>query len=249
MLKRLSCVAAIGLLGACGVPQEKHDAVLKDLAGCRSILAKTKNNLNTVSSQFDQLKNQLAAVGGEKAALAKRLGATKQELAELRKQRALAEARARTFRNLIKRLKSMIDSGKLKVRIRKGRMIVQLADKILFDPARTKLKKAGKLALKELAAVLKDIGDRDFLVAGHTDNIPIKTRKYRSNWELSAARAVEVVKYLQSQGVDPKRLAAAGFSEYDPVGDNSTDGGRKSNRRIEIVLLPKLAELPAIPST
>lgn len=243
---RLSYAAPLLLVAACGVPQEKHDAVLKDLQGCRSMLAETKNELGNVKSKRDKLQADLDALGGQKDALAKRLGATKKELEELRKQRALAEKRNATFRRLLERLKKMIASGKLKVRIRKGRMIVQLSDKILFDPGKIKLKKAGRAALKELAQVLKDIERRDFLVAGHTDNVPIRTRRFRSNWELSSARAVQVVKFLQNQGVDPKHLAAAGFSEFDPVGDNSSDEGRKVNRRIEIVLMPNIEELPKI---
>lgn len=244
--RSVSLAGLILLLGACGIPQEQHDAVLKDLESCKNSLAETTNNYEKSSAERNELKTQMESLQGSKDALAKRLGATKKEIDELRKARAAAEARTKTFRQLLDRLKSMIDSGKLKVEIRKGRMIVKMSDKILFDPGKKKLKKAGSEALKQLAEVLKDIADREFLVAGHTDNVPIKTRRFRSNWELSAARAVEVVKFLQSEGVDPKNLAAAGYSEYDPVGDNSADEGRRSNRRIEIVLMPNIGELPKI---
>ncbi len=240
------CTLYAMLMFACGIPQEQHDAVLKDLANGKKELADTKNALADTESERNKLNTEKESLGAKRDALAKRLGATKKEIEQLRKARAAAEARMRTFRKLLARLRSMIASGKLKVEIRKGRMIVKMSDKILFDPGRTKLKGEGQGALKQLAAVLKDIGTRDFLVAGHTDNIPIKTRRYRSNWELSAARAVQVVKFLQNEGVDPKRLAAAGYSEFDPVGDNSTDDGRRTNRRIEIVLMPNIAELPAI---
>ncbi len=237
---------AASLMTACGIPEMKHNAVLKDLQACKSTMASTKNDLDATEAERKKLSNQLAALGGEKDALAARLGATKKEIEQLRQARALEAKRLATFRQLLSRLKSMIDSGKLKVEIRKGRMIVKMSDKILFDPGKTKLKKDGQAALKELAAVLKDIAKRDFLVAGHTDNIPIKTRRFRSNWELSAARAVQVVKFLQKEGVDPKNLSAAGYSEYDPVGDNSTDEGRRGNRRIEIVLMPNIEELPKL---
>lgn len=244
---RLSGLLLAGfVLGACGVPQEQHDAVLKDLEQTQNLLAETQNNLDKVTSDRNVLKNQLETVAGDKDALARRLGATQQELADLRRARAAAEERSKTFRQLLERLKSMIDSGQLNVKIRKGRMIVQMSDKILFDPAKIKLKDDGRQALTELAGVLKEINDRDFLVAGHTDNVPIRTRRFRSNWELSAARAVEVVKFLEEQGVDPKHLAAAGYAANDPVGDNETEEGRKSNRRIEIVLMPKLSELPGM---
>ena len=248
MLRRVYLTVSAATLalavGACGIPEDKHNAVLKDLEACKSTLASTKTSLDTTVSERDKLKTDLAALGAKKDELAKTLGATQKEIEELRKQRAAAERNMATFKKLLARLKSMIDSGKLKVVIRKGRMIVKMSDKILFDPGETKLKKDGQDALAELAQVLKDIGDRDFLVAGHSDNIPIKTRKFPSNWELSAARAVKVVRFLQAQGVDPQHLGAAGFSEYDPVGDNSSDDGRRENRRIEVVLMPKLEELP-----
>jgi chemotaxis protein MotB len=245
---RHGTLMVVGLMGAvgCGIPQDKHDAVLKDLESCKSMLAEKRNDIDSLKTERDQLQAKMAAVRGDKDELARRLGATKEELKDLRKAREAAEERTKTFRKLLARLKAMIDSGKLKVRIRDGRMIVQMSDKILFDPGKTALKEDGSTALTELASVLKEIDDRDFLVAGHTDNVPIKTRRFRSNWELSASRAVEVVKFLQEQGVDPKHLSAAGFSEYDPVGDNSTDNGRRANRRIEIVLMPKLEELPSI---
>jgi chemotaxis protein MotB len=251
----LTLAALLVVVGACApkVLKTTHDAALAKLARCQKQLKTTQKELDgsqgelaAITGQAKSLRKNVATLGDQKSALAKRLGATKKELAELRKQRAKAEARSKVFRSLVKRLKAMIDSGKLKVKIRKGRMIVQLSDKILFDPGRTSLKKEGKKAIEELSLVLKDIGKRDFLVAGHTDNQPIRTKRFRSNWELSAARAVEVVKFLQQQGVDPKHLAAAGFSEYDPVGDNANDEGRTVNRRIEIVLLPNVAELPKI---
>jgi len=220
--------------------------VVKDLENCKSQLASTKGTLQTTEGERNKLKDQLDSIGADRDALAKKLGATKMEIDELRKARAMAEQRTKTFRQLLDRLKSMISSGKLQVEIRKGRMIVKMSDKILFDPGKTKLKADGQVALKQLAAVLKDIGERDYLIAGHTDNIPIKTRQFKSNWELSAARAVEVVKFMQREGVDPKHLSAAGFSEFDPVGDNAAEEGRRSNRRIEIILMPNIEELPKI---
>lgn len=249
MRRNLVCMFGMGCiftLAACGVPDDEHIAVLRDLEKCKKTLASTKGELDKTTTERNKLQEDLKAIGGEKNALAQQMGATQKEIEELRKARAAAEARSKVFRQLLARLQSMINSGKLKVEIRKGRMIVKMSDKILFDPGKVKLKEDGQAALKQLAEVLKDIQDRDFLVAGHTDNIPIKTRQFPSNWDLSAARAVQVVKFLQKEGVDPKHLAAAGYSENDPVEDNSTEDGRRSNRRIEIVLMPNIEELPQI---
>jgi chemotaxis protein MotB len=227
--------------GGCGVPQEEHDQVVKDLDTCKKNLADAKSN---AESERTKLQAQVDELGQKKDALLKAMGASKKELDALRVAQAAAEKRAAVYKQLMAKLQSMIDSGKLKVEIRKGRMIVKLSDKILFDPGKTKLKAEGQAALKQVAAALKDIADRDFLVAGHTDNVPIKSRMFKSNWELSAARGVEVVKFLQAEGMDPKHLGAAGFSEYDPVGNNDDDEGKKTNRRIEIVLMPNIEELP-----
>ena len=233
---------------ACGIPDEQHNAVLKDLENAKNELATAQGDLESTRQEKSKLEDRLASMGEKKEALARRLGATKREIDQLRRAQELQQKRMATFRKLLSRLQSMIDAGKLRVSVRKGRMLVQLSDKILFDPGKTKLKQDGMAALEELAAVLKDISDRDFLVAGHTDNVPIRTRRYRSNWELSAARAVAVVKFLQEQGVNPGHLAAAGYSENDPVGDNTTEEGRRSNRRIEIVLMPNIEELPKFDS-
>src|SRR5258708_30195463 len=100
---------------------------------------------------------------------------------------------------LLGRLKAMISDGKLAVEIRKGKMIVKLSDRILFDVGQTDLKPDGQEALRQVATALREIPDRDFLVAGHTDNaVPRRHGKYASNWELSTARAVEVVKFMQA---------------------------------------------------
>jgi chemotaxis protein MotB len=238
--------ACKGTGGAAKEDADKYDVLVEDAKSCSSNLAATKDALAKAESERDALRQQASGLSADKDALAKKMGATRKELEELRKQREAAEARARVYKQLMARLQSMIASGKISVKPRKGRLVVQMSDKILFDPGKTMLKEDGKNALKQLAAVLKDVADRDFLVAGHTDNVPIKTRQFKSNWELSAARGVEVVKFLQAEGVDPKHLAAAGYSEYDPVGDNADDEGRRSNRRIEIVLMPNIEELPKL---
>jgi len=244
MRRVLICAVTLGFAlaaGGCGVPQEEHDQVVKDLDACKKNLADAKSN---AESERNKLQSQVDELAKKKDALLKAMGASKKELEALRAAQAAAEKRAAVYKQLMAKLQSMIDSGKLKVEIRKGRMVVKLSDKILFDPGKTALKAEGAKALQELAAVLKDIGQRDFLVAGHTDDRPIKTKTFKSNWELSAARAVEVVKFLQKEGVDPKHLSAAGYSEYDPVGDNADEEGRRTNRRIEVVLMPNIEELP-----
>jgi chemotaxis protein MotB len=227
------------IAAGCGVNKEVHQQTLDRLAACEAQLKEQTDRNN-------KLDAELRAMEGEKGSLAQKLGATQKEIEELRRARELAEKRSKTFRDLVARLRSMIDAGQIQVEIRKGRMLVKLSEKILFDTGKADLKSEGKGALSEVAQALKGIPDRDFLVAGHTDNVPIKTRKFKSNWDLSTARAVTVVKFFQEQGVNPVHLGAAGFSEFDPVGDNASEAGKAQNRRIEIVVMPNIEELPPI---
>jgi chemotaxis protein MotB len=178
-----------------------------------------------------------------KAEMEKDLSASRAELEELRKQRALTEARLAAFREITEKFRRMIDTGQIKVLIRDGRMILKLQESILFASGSAELSDKGQAALAEVAANLKAFPKRNFMVAGHTDDVPpSKTLPYHSNWELSTARSVTVTEFLVSAGMRPQQLVAAGYGEYDPVSKN-----RQENRRIEIVLLPSIDELPQFP--
>jgi chemotaxis protein MotB len=212
---------------------------------------KVRKQLDDTAALADTLKKRLEKLGqnvdkltSEKGALAQTLEDAKARLEELRKQKAAAEARAATFRNLVAKLRSMIDAGQLKVVIRDGRMLIALPNDVLFDSGKTAIKPDGQAALAKVAQVLSSIGDRKYLVAGDTDNVPIHTSRFPSNWELSTARAVEVTKFLVQNGMKPETLAAAGYGEWDPVAANDTSEHKAQNRRIEIVLQPNLSDLP-----
>jgi len=127
-------------------------------------------------------------------------------------------------------------------------MVIEMSSNILFASGSADLSNEGEQTLSEVATVLRDIPNRDFQVAGHTDNVPIRRSRFRNNWELSSARALQVVEYLQEQGVDPRHLSAAGYSEFAAAESNDTEEGRTANRRIEIVLMPNLDELPDLSS-
>ncbi len=225
-------------------------AQLTNVTGERDRLSKS---LDDTTALAGQLKERLEKLGqnvdrltAEKGQLATGLQDAKARLEELRKQKAAAEARAATFRDLVARLRAMIDSGQLKVVIRDGRMLIALPDDVLFDSGKTDIKPQGQEALAKVAQVLATLPDRHFLVAGNTDNVPIRSGRYKSNWELSAARAIEVTQFLIAKGMKPQVLAAAGFSEFDPVAQNDTPEHRAQNRRIEIVLQPNLSDLPSL---
>jgi chemotaxis protein MotB len=244
------------LVAGCGVSQELYNTRTTELDKCQGELGRTQNELGQSRARSDQLKEQveqreeqIAKLHAESAKLAGNLSATEHEMAALRKAHAQAEQRSELYRNLEARLRDMISAGTLAVQVRKGKMLVKLADQILFDPGQANLKSDGQKALREVAQALKEIPDRDFLVCGHTDNQPIKSSPYASNWDLSTARAVTVVRFLQSEGVDPRHLAAAGYSEFDTVADNASVSERAKNRRIEVVVMPRIDELPGIDIT
>lgn len=121
-----------------------------------------------------------------------------------------------------------------------GLHIRLLTDKLLFDSGSAAPKPASSGLLHELGGVLHQAVGHTVEVAGHTDNVPIRSAQFPSNWELSGARAAAVVRSLAANGVNPKRLTAAGRAELDPITSNDTPSGRQVNRRVEI-LLPRVA--------
>ncbi len=253
ILSLVVCIAALGGLGYYTWTLRVTHLETKDE------LAQTKLDKARLGGQRDRahrLGKELADCRAEATAAAQQveqttgnLDATRAELAELRKQRAEAAKRLDAFKQLTAKFQKMIDSGKLDVVVRDGRMIVKLPAGVLFDSGKAELSRDGELALMEVAVILRQIGDRKFMVAGHTDSRPLEGAKsrYQNNWELSAARAVTVTQFLIEARIPAGNLVAAGYGEHDPVGDNKTKSGRQQNRRIEIVLLPNLDELPQIP--
>jgi chemotaxis protein MotB len=183
---------------------------------------------------MDQVKAYGKGKADEAGQLAAGMDNLQKRLDELEKQKKIAEARAAMFRTLADKLRAMVDAGQIKVTVRNGRMLLVLPNDILFDSGKTELKPEGKEAIGKVAKVLATMpADRHFLVAGHTDNLPIKTKKFQSNWELSTQRAVEVVRLLIDNGMKPSQVGAAGYAEYDPAADNGSEAGQKQNRRIE----------------
>jgi len=189
----------------------------------------------------------------DKAKAASELGATldasRAELEGLRAEHAEVEKRLASFRSLTEKFQKMIDSGKLEILLRHGRMVVKLPAGVLFASGSAELSKEGKDALREVAGILRQVQNRQFMVAGHTDNMPIDPRAvppspFKNNLELSTARALTVAQHLITSGMSPKRIVAAGYGEHEPVKDNAHEPGRQENRRIEIVLLPYVTELP-----
>ncbi len=249
---------ALMVLAGCGIPEEQYNAKVmeaeklkQDLDAATAANNKLNEQVQLLRAENQTLANRLAELGenvqkllGEKGALADDLAATREREARLRREQEAQRARMAKYRKVIEKFQALVSSGKLKIRIVRGRMVVEMSSNILFPSGKAKLHEEGEEALGELAGILQTIRDRDFQVAGHTDNVPIRTGRFKSNWELATARAVTVVKFLQEGGVDPVHLSASGYAEYQPAATNETEEGKAQNRRIEIVLMPNLDELP-----
>lgn len=215
--------------------------------GLKKKLKETGASLDELDAQNKELaakkEEEAKRAAEEQAKLESEKQALKAELEQLRRMKEAAEKRNAEFNNVMAKLKKMIDAGTLSVKVRKGRMIVTLSSDILFAVGATELTPEGKTAIEELAATLKDIPDRNFLVVGHSDSTPIK-KKFASNWELSSQRAIEVVKLMIASGVPPTMISASGNAEFDPIAENDTPENKTLNRRVEIVFMPKIDELP-----
>ncbi len=161
------------------------------------------------------------------------------DIEQLKKKEIEIKSESPTYQNLVKEMKGEIAKGEITIRELKGKLTLDVVDKILFQSGDATVKKEGLQVLKRVVDILKNVQAKAIRIEGHTDNKPIRTARFPSNWELSAARALNVPRYLHQQGIEPAILSAVAFGEYQPVADNATAEGRAKNRRIAIVLVPR----------
>ena len=251
-------VVAAALTLGCGVKKEVHQKALDDLSATRTKLEETEaerdakakrvseleGDLSTASASLDELSTAEREKRKRIEKLLKDMEATEGELVALRKQKEQSDKRLDAFRKLNERFRALVDTGKLQVDFRNGQMVLKLPSGVLFASGKAKLSREGETALTEVLGILKEFKGRRFLIAGHTDNLRVRSRKFKNNWVLSTARAVSIVEFMIEAGFAPKNLAAAGYGEFDPVAPNDSEENRQLNRRIEIILVPDLSELP-----
>ncbi len=173
------------------------------------------------------------------------LEATREQLRqaglELQAKEEKVKEQSEAFTRMQQAMKAELESKQVALKELEGKLTLTMVEAILFDSGKAEVKQEGRDALQKVADVLKTIEGQEIVVAGYTDNVQIGERLakiYPSNWELSAARAISVVKILVSDGVSPENISAAGYGEYRPVADNDTPEGRAQNRRMEIILMP-----------
>lgn len=214
---------------------EKLEAIRRNQSDSIETLGAELDGKNQQIADLDQ---QLLAQRDEAARLQKALRMTEEEVA--RREREVRE-RSKANDELIRKLKTEIDEGNIRISRLKEKLTLQIVDKVLFASGSDVVTDKGKEVLKKVSEVLTTLEENTIRIEGHTDNVPIGPKlmeRFPSNWELSTSRATQVVRYLASLGVNPERLAAAGYSEYQPVAPNDTPENKQQNRRIEIVLTP-----------
>ena len=196
-----------------------------------------------LKSKSDSLSKTINELRGKTAALEMENASLKEGVANLKKTKEEeVKSVSKTYENLMQEMKGEIAQGQVAITELKGKLTVDVLDKILFASGESEVKPEGLAVLQRVIDILKNVKDKAIRIEGHTDNVKIGgalAKKYATNWELSAARAINVTRYLQKQGIDPALLASVAYGEYKPVADNSTSEGRAKNRRIAIILQPK----------
>lgn len=261
----VSCVSKkkyMAIKGSNDTLHNKLDNCNRELDGCRGNLSVAEARIAELQNKNEHLKDQVNQLNNTNAALLNNVSQmatlSKQEATNLEKsleQIREQDLRIRTLQDaltkkdsvtlaLVVSLKSSLgnlNDTDVVVNVEKSVVFIELSDKMLFRSGSTELSPRAKEVLSKVATVLNDKPDQEVLVEGHTDNVPIKRDCFKDNWDLSASRAITISRVLQNDyKVDPARITAAGRSEYVPKAENETAEGRSANRRIRIVILPKL---------
>jgi chemotaxis protein MotB len=198
------------------------------------------------------LEGDLRAEKRAQEAIRRELSARDERVArlqqQLREEKSLGEAELEEVKSiydsLVSELKGRLQDKEMTIREFKERLTISFVDRVLFDFGQATITPKGRVVLEKVGEILTKTGGMRIRVVGHTDNVPIAREfrdRYPSNWDLSSARAASVVRYLQTKGgLDPKDLEAVGRSFYEPVATNDTEEGRGQNRRVEVIIAPKM---------
>jgi chemotaxis protein MotB len=205
--------------------------------------------LRETTEQLDEKNRDIAL---ENQRLKEHVGYLTQQLDEAvakvsrEKEEEMARLKA-TQEDMLKAMQKEVEQGQIKITQIADRLSLNIVDKILFPSGEAEISEQGKEVLKRVGAVLKQAKDKTIRIEGHTDNVPIAKplqARFPSNWELSTARATNVVRFLQDDGgIEAASLEAVGRGEYHPIASNAKPAGRSQNRRIEIILFPRVSSL------
>jgi len=211
--------------------QKRRQQLQQQIANVSDDVGLKEKALASAELDVSQLNQQLEVTRQEQSTL-------EANIEELNRQR---ERDSLHFANLKSELERELNESQVEIAQLKNQMtIIKLTDEVLFSSGSAEIKPAGQKVLSLIGESLNSYPDRAISIEGHTDNVPIGSNpRYASNWELSTMRALAALNYFQQNSlVDPKRLNLVGYGEYRPAYSNSTEEGRKQNRRIEIKILP-----------
>lgn len=224
-------------------------------SGLENDNASLKNKINDLNKQVDFLKENnttvlkqlqdLSVISSQQAENIKKsldnIGAKDIYIQNLQESLARKDSLNMALVMNLKGAIGNLDDQDINIKVDKNVVYIDISDRLLFKSGKYEVTNQAKLVLGKVAQVLKNQTDIEFMVEGHTDNIPYRSGVLLDNWDLSVKRATAVVRILQNQyGLDPAKMAAAGRSEYKPVASNDTAEGRAANRRTRIVILPQL---------
>lgn len=168
------------------------------------------------------------------------------QVGSLEQQKREEEERFKEVKRMLEqKLSSEIASDEVSLDVSENGLVIILSDNILFDSGKSQLKDRAHSVLDNVSEIVnREVPEKNIGVSGHTDNVAITYSSWKSNWELSTARATTVLHYLESKDVNPKKLSATGYGEHRPVASNDTPEGKAKNRRVEIVILPEFTSEP-----
>lgn len=219
-----------------------YDALEKNSS---SALAQNSKKNRELLAQLEAKEQALAAESERLAKLKAELESRSQRVAELENVIATKDAAMTKLKDAISQALTNFEGKGLTVEQRNGKVYVSMENKLLFQSGSWAVGTNGKQAVKQLASVLAENPEIAILIEGHTDNVPYTAKgQLTSNWDLSTKRATSIVTLLrENEGINPENLTAAGRGEYAPIASNDTREGKAKNRRIEVILTPKLDEI------
>lgn len=214
-------------------------------ANSSSVLAENSRQNRELLAELDQKEKTLATEQARLEKLQKDLTARINRINELESLIAAKDAKMNALKTAVSNALTNFEGKGLTVEQRDGKVYVSMENKLLFSSGSWAVNSEGRKAVQQLGSVLAQNPDIAVLIEGHTDNVPYGgSGQLNDNWDLSTKRATSIVQILQeNKGIDPQNLTAAGRGEFAPVAQNSTAEGKAKNRRIEVILTPKLDEI------
>ena len=230
--------------------QQQHEELLDEnrmlktrIEALTGDLAEMTKDRDTQKAESDSLSQTIVELRGRIAVLETENRKLRQDTVALEKsQKEKVRKVSTTYQDMVEKMKKEISEGQVTISELKGKLTVNMVDAVLFDTGKAEVKQEGLEVLKKVISILKGETEKAIRIEGHTDDVPISgtlAKRFPTNWELSAARAINVTRFLQEQGIDPDVLSAVAYGEYKPISDNETPEGRAMNRRIEIILIPR----------